>query len=314
MYAPITMYTPIHLLAILSLLITSISALPPPSLARATYFRFSTGSGLAIHTSPALTGPWTYVGEVLPSGSSISNPGAQDAWAPDVHEVDGVYYCYYSVSSFGTQESVIGVATSSTMEPGSWTDHGSTGLSSTTGDLYNAIDANPLPTSAGENVLTFGSFWGDIFQTPLNADLLTVTGASPYQIEFNDTGTRPSEGGYVVEREGYSYLFFSSGVCCGYDATRPAAGEEYKIMVCRSSTVDGEYVDAAGRSCLDHGGTLVLGSHDNVYGPGGQGVYEDPEVGTVLYYHYVDTNVGYADGDKQLGINVIDWSLGWPVV
>lgn len=153
-----------------------------------------------------------------------------------------MYYCYYSVSSFGTQESVIGVATSSTMEPGSWTDHGSTGLSSTTGDLYNAIDANPLPTSAGENVLTFGSFWGDIFQTPLNADLLTVTGASPYQIEFNDTGTRPSEGGYVVEREGYSYLFFSSGVCCGYDATRPAAGEEYKIMVCRSSTVDGEYV------------------------------------------------------------------------
>ena len=51
-------------------------------------------------------------------------------------------------------------------------------------------------------------------------------------------------------------------------------------------------VDANGVSCLDHGGTLVLGSHGNVYGPGGQGVYDDPEVGSVLYYHYVDTDIG----------------------
>lgn len=51
-------------------------------------------------------------------------------------------------------------------------------------------------------------------------------------------------------------------------------------------------VDADGTSCLDHGGTLVLGSHDLVYGPGGQGVYDDPGMGPVLYYHYVDTSIG----------------------
>ncbi len=28
------------------------------------------------------------------------------------------------------------------MEPGSWTDHGSVGVSSTTGSAYNAIDPN----------------------------------------------------------------------------------------------------------------------------------------------------------------------------
>lgn len=51
-------------------------------------------------------------------------------------------------------------------------------------------------------------------------------------------------------------------------------------------------VDADGTSCLDHGGTLVLGSHDLVYGPGGQGVYDDPSRGPVLYYHYVNTSIG----------------------
>lgn len=73
-------------------------------------------------------------------------------------------------------------------------------------------------------------------------------------------------------------------------------------------------VDADGVSCLSNGGTLVLGSHGTVYGPGGQGVYDDPELGPIVYYHYVDTELGYGDGQKQLGINQLDFSSGWPVV
>lgn len=49
---------------------------------------------------------------------------------------------YYAVSTFGSQNSAIGVATSSTMEVGSWTDHGATGVASSAGKLYNAIDPN----------------------------------------------------------------------------------------------------------------------------------------------------------------------------
>jgi arabinan endo-1,5-alpha-L-arabinosidase len=45
-----------------------------------TYFRFSTGGKIAVHTAPALTGPWTYKGAALPSGSSINLPGNQDLW------------------------------------------------------------------------------------------------------------------------------------------------------------------------------------------------------------------------------------------
>ncbi|KAK3714428.1 hypothetical protein LTR37_007734 [Vermiconidia calcicola] len=279
-----------------------------------TYFRFATGGGMSIHTAPSIQGPWTFVGEVLENGSSIDNSGADDAWAPDVHLVGDMYHVYYSVSTFGTQESVIGVATSESMDPGTWTDHGSIGLSSTEGDDYNAIDAN-LFQSEDVDYMSFGSFWGDLFQTTMNGDALTVTGDAPYQIELNDTGTRPSEAAYIFQHDENYYLFFSSGICCGYSDTMPAPGEEYKIMVCRSETVTGGYVDADGTSCLEKGGTQVLGSHGTVYGPGGQGVYDDPSLGPVVYYHYVDTTIGYADGDKRLGVNVLNWSDdGWPSV
>jgi arabinan endo-1,5-alpha-L-arabinosidase len=90
-------------------------------------------------------------------------------------------------------------------------------------------------------------------------------------------------------------------------------------------------VDANGVACTEGGGTVVLESHDNVYGPGGQyvasisllriistnrhrGVYTDPNLGPVLYYHYVDTTIGYSDSQKLFGWNAIDFSSGWPSV
>ncbi|KAK6385274.1 hypothetical protein LTR65_009315 [Meristemomyces frigidus] len=288
-----------------------------PSLIRrssdGTYYRFATGGGIDIYSSPSLTGPWTLQGEVLPNGSGIDSPGSDDAWAPDVHYIDSTYYLYYAVSTFGTQESAIGVATSATMAPGTWTDHGSTGVESVTGDDYNAIDPNLIVVD-GTNYFTFGSFWADIFQTTLASDALAWSGGAPHNLELNATAPQPSEGSYVYQYGAYFYLFFSSGSCCGYDTDRPAPGDEYKIMVCRSEEVTGGYVDAHGTACTHSGGTLVLGSHGVVYGPGGQGVYDDPTYGPVLYYHYVDTTIGYADADKLLGINQIDFSSGWPVV
>ncbi|KAL8955505.1 MAG: hypothetical protein Q9183_006618, partial [Haloplaca sp. 2 TL-2023] len=71
-------------------------------------------------------------------------------------------------------------------------------------------------------------------------------------------------------------------------------------------------VDKSGQSCLEGGGTTVLESHGWVYGPGGQGVFEDPELGIVLYYHYVDARIGFSDGEKQFGVNRLDFSSGWP--
>ncbi len=243
------------------------------------------------------------------------------------------YYVYYSVSTFGVQNSAIGVARSSSMDVGTWTDLGSTGVASSTGMSYNAIDGN-LVNDNGNYFLTFGSFWNGLQRVRMTP---TQKNGDVYQVAFDPNDTA-MEGPYVFKYGDYYYLFFSKGQCCGYDTSKPAAGKEYRIMVCRSASAVGPFVDKAGTSCRSGGGTKVLESHDWVYGPGGQGIYQDPTYGPVssippfrrasrllgiarsdmtfqvLYYHYVDTRIGYSDGQKKFGWNKISFSSGWPVV
>lgn len=296
-----------------------------------TYFRFSTGSKIGIYSASSLSGPWTYKGAAISTGSSINLAGNADLWAPDVQLIGNTYYLYYSVSSFGSQNSAIGYATSTTLDVGSWTDHGTTGVVSNSGKNYNAIDANVIAATDSNYYMQFGSFWGDIYQTKLSSSA-TKNAGSAAQISYTSSGTHAREGSFMYYRSGYYYLFWSEGLCCGYDSSKPASGGEYKIMACRSTSPTGGFVgkghtpqlvielnthiiaDKSGTSCTAGGGSVVLESHGNVYGPGGQGVFADPKYGAVLYYHYVDTTVGYADGDKKFGWNTISWSTGWPVV
>lgn len=205
--------------------------------------------------------------------------------APDVHLIGDTYVMYYAVSVFGSQASAIGYATSTTMEYGSWTDHGSTGISSSSGKAYNAIDPALIEVD-GSYYMNMGSFYGDIFQVPMNS---AGTGAksAAYNIAYNSSGTHAVEGSFMYYRSPYYYLFFSSGSCCGYNTNKPAPGGEYTVHVCRSKSATGSFVDASGKSCTDGGGTVVLASHGTVYGPGGQGIMVDStQGGAVMYYHY----------------------------
>jgi arabinan endo-1,5-alpha-L-arabinosidase len=45
-----------------------------------TYYRFSTGGKIAIHSAPSITGPWTYKGAAIPAGSKINLKGNTDLW------------------------------------------------------------------------------------------------------------------------------------------------------------------------------------------------------------------------------------------
>lgn len=213
------------------------------------------------------------------------------------------------------------------MDPGSWTDHGSLGIPQNS--EYNKIDGNLFyPTGATAPVLNFGSFWQNIFQVPLQNPPVAIAGGITHMAQ--NTTVRPDglvagsmEGSYEFEWNGFNYLFFSSGNCCNMpaNATNPdqslaPPGEEYHIMVCRSTQPSGGFVDQQGRDCLtDNGGTMVLGSHDDVYAPGGQGVMYDPNLRSpVVYYHYVRPSVSYEYDDFFFGWNKLDFGSGWPVV
>jgi arabinan endo-1,5-alpha-L-arabinosidase len=175
------------------------------------------------------------------------------------------------------------------MDVGSWTDLGSTGVASSTGMSYNAIDGN-LVNDNGNYFMTFGSFWQGIHRVRVTP---TQKNGDVYQVAYDPSNTA-MEGPNVFKYGSYYYLFFSKGQCCGYDKSRPASGKEYKIMVCRSTSAVGPFVDKSGNSCRNGGGTVVLASHNWVYGPGGQGVYQDPTYGPVSFAPFPPTPISVA--------------------
>lgn len=71
---------------------------------------------------------------------------------------NGVYYAYYAVSVSGSMDSGIGLATSTSMDPGTWTDQGQV-FATKTGDPYNAIDPTLTIDENGIPLLTWGTLW-----------------------------------------------------------------------------------------------------------------------------------------------------------
>ncbi|KAI0737879.1 glycoside hydrolase family 43 protein [Daedaleopsis nitida] len=279
------------------------------------YFVFSTGSGIKIFTAgSSLKGPWTQHGAVLSNCTDQQCGGG--TWAPDVHFVNGRYVLYYSISQVSSQNSSIGVATSPSMEAGTWNDLGRV-ISSKGGDAYNAIDGNLIQSNGLK--FAFGSYNQGIFQLPLS-DIHTLA-ADPPGTHLAGANGQPTEGGFTYKPQNSSYFFqfFSHGVTLfNPNQTDPIpAGQEYKVLVGRSKSVSGPFLDKAGHKLTEAlkpaAGSLVLGSHDNVYAPGGQSLYRDPVSGRdVIVYHYVPRDA--LGGPARLGINFVDFSSGWPVL
>lgn len=172
------------------------------------------------------------------------------------------------------------------MEAGTWTDHGSTGVESSSAKPYNAIDPTMIEVD-GKYYLSFGSYWENLFIVPFASNAETVSDlGSATQVIYQPAGSHQVEASYPYYHGGYFYEFWSEGQANNYDTSKPAAGGEYKVRVCRSTSLEGPYTDEDGVNCLDGGGNYVLESHGEVYGPGAQGIYNDPTHGVVMYYRY----------------------------
>ncbi|MDR7304134.1 arabinan endo-1,5-alpha-L-arabinosidase [Haloactinomyces albus] len=271
------------------------------------YVLYSTHNRVEARTSPDRI-DFTRAGSALNTvpGWVYQYNSAGDVWAPDVSYHGGRYWMYYSASSFGSNHSAIGLATSRTGRPGSWVDRGVV-HSSDTGDDYNAIDPALLVDSQGKWWLSFGSFWSGIRMIRLDPSTGKL---SPQDDTLYHLATRPAaphavESPHIVEHGGYYYLFVSFGLCCrGTDST-------YRVMVGRSRSPTGPYVDRSGTRMLAGGGTEILATHGTIIGPGGQSVLGDSD-GDLLVYHYYDGNAG---GAPRLGLNRLGWDeQGWPYV
>ncbi|HVK83316.1 MAG TPA: arabinan endo-1,5-alpha-L-arabinosidase [Kofleriaceae bacterium] len=264
------------------------------------YFLYATGTGLPVRTSVDLVN-WSLAGQVFtmaPSWIDTTEPTRRnDLWAPDVSSFGGLYHLYYSASTFGSNVSCIGHATSASPATNAWTDRGAV-ICSTATDSWNAIDPAAFVDEDGEPWLAFGSFWSGLKLIPLAPDG-SRAGTEMYALAARADSA--VEAPFVIRHGGFYYLFESTGSCCrGVDST-------YQIRVGRSPDVRGPYVDADGVALLAGGGTLVVDADARWRGPGHNAI-----LGAAFnVYHAYDAN---ASGIPTLRISELRWTAdGWPV-
>jgi arabinan endo-1,5-alpha-L-arabinosidase len=271
-----------------------------------TYIVAATGDNLVLKTSTDRIA-WRSAGVVWPNGApwtSTYTAGSKTLWAPDISFHNGQYFLYYAASTFGSQHSGIFLATSPTGASGSWTHRGLVIESSSAVD-YNAIDPNLIVDAQGQWWLALGSFWTGIKLIRLDpaTGLRSTSDTAVRPLAQRFTASGAVEAAFVFRHGSFYYLFVSFDLCC------QGAKSTYRIMVGRSSSITGPYVDRAGVAMASGGGTEILAGHGSIHGPGHEAVITDAD-GDVLVYHY------YADsGASFLGINRMSWDgAGWPVV
>ena len=273
------------------------------------YYVFDTGSGIITKSSADLVS-WSAGPRVFdspPGWTTNSVPGFRGfCWAPDLIFTNGCYWLYYSVSTWGSPVSAIGLVTNPTLDPAApayrWTDRGLV-VQSRAGDVFNAIDPSVARDASGNLWLAFGSYWSGIKLVPLDS----TTGKLPAPDTPRDslTWNTSIEAACVHYRAGWYYLFVNWDRCCaGVNST-------YNLRVGRSRQITGPYLDRVGKDMREGGGTLFLGTTGRYIGPGHLGILEDR--GTNWFsYHYYDANRG---GRPTLDLRRLDWTEdGWPAV
>lgn len=246
---------------------------------------------------------WEFLGPVFttPPAWVVSELGITpgDFWAPDISYSHGEFRLYYAASSFGTNNSVIGLATTKTLDPASpnyrWVDRGLV-LRSTTSDNFNAIDPDVV-VDKGQSWLAFGSFWDGIKMRQLDP-ATGLTGPDPTLYSLASRGGASIEGASIVRHNGFFYLFASFDYCCrGIES-------DYRVVVGRSTSVTGPYVDRSGVPMRTGGGTEILRGYNEFRGPGGGDIFGD-----FFFHHYYDL---YDNGTPKLSVRPLHWTRGWP--
>lgn len=269
------------------------------------YTVFSTGPGLLQRTSPDLR-HWTFGGSVFAQNPAwvLEKFGNLDSlWAPDISFFGGVYHLYYAASTFGSNHSCIGHATKADLNSTSpWQDLGPVICSNDAGsvDDWNAIDPNVFVDASGTPWLSLGSFWSGLKLIQLD-DTGARVGTSLVAL-----ATGPStavEAPYIVYHAPYYYLFASFDFCCrGVNST-------YHVVVGRSNSLAGPYLDRTGLPMLQAGGTPVVNGDSRFVGPGHNAVVQSGGQWFNVYHSYDALN----NGIPTLRISELVWQEGWPV-
>jgi arabinan endo-1,5-alpha-L-arabinosidase len=288
------------------------------------YYVFITDNPAWTGSLPILCSPdaaaWKQCGSVfprMPAWIPAKLPGITNLWAPDISFFNGQYHVYYTASLANTENTLIGLATNTTLDPTDpdykWVDRGDI-LDSHSGDAVNVLDPNILVDSDGSIWLSYGSYWGGIAQRQIDPStgLLTNPNAPSAALSLAarpSVPVHPIEGSSQLYHDGFYYLFVSIDYCCNASL----ATNDYKMAVGRSPSPHGPFLAQDGTPMLQGGSTVILtGDVTHWVGVGGGTVYDDPATGdTDLVFHAQPIN---GNGVASLWFKKITWVNGWPVL
>ena len=273
---------------------------------RGVYTLLSTNNMLELRQSDNLVN-WRVVGKVISRVPSYMN-NVGNIWAPHIYFRNGRYWVYYCGSSFGSNNSWIGVASSPTLNTAAanylWTDHGEV-IKSTTSNNYNCIDPELIVDYDNKVWMAFGSFWSGL-------KIIAIDPASGKQLASNRTiYSIASRGGGAIEapalskNNGYYYQFIAWDRCCaGLEST-------YRTMVGRSKTITGPYLDKASKDLNNSGGTQMIASYGRYIGTGHGSPFEDGRR-TYFVHHYYNGN---QNGAPNIQIREVVYdNEDWPII
>lgn len=299
------------------------------------YYIFATGMGVSILSSNDMK-TWKHERSALnpiPQWATDSVRGYRGhTWAPDISHHNGQWLLYYSCSTFGKNESAIGLATNKTLNPQSpdykWEDQGAVIVSHQRIDNYNAIDPNLFVDKKGTPWLTFGSFWDGIQMVKLKKDFKTLDGkpktisrrigkkltlaelnsVEHFTIEGGDTieaGTNAVEAPFIIKEGKYYYLFVSFDYCCRGERST------YRTVVGRSKKIDGPYIDSKGQPMDKGGGDTLIGPNAQYFGVGHNSAYQFDGQWYFVSHAYVKSE----NGKAKLFIKKMNFNKdGWPIL
>jgi arabinan endo-1,5-alpha-L-arabinosidase len=278
------------------------------------YYLFATGTGITMRHSEDLIHwdykPPTRALRASPRWTREAVPGSGDFWAPDIAYFNDRYHLYYSVSTFGSNISAIGLATNVTLDfdddAYGWLDAGPV-VQSSRSDNFNAIDPNLTFDKEGAPWLAFGSHWGGIKMIRLDYDtgLPSEAATTLYSLAQRRIHPRAVEGPYIIYQGDYYYLFVSFDQCCqGVNST-------YNVRVGRSAAITGPYLDRDSRPMMEDGGTQITFPTDRWRGPGHNSILRENGIDYMVYHAYDAEN----NGIFTLRIDPITWDAeGWPTL
>lgn len=241
---------------------------------------------------------WQYVGDAFDQAPAWA-PEGSFTWAPDVHVIDGEYRMYYTT---GGATPCIGMATAPSID-GPWTDLGHAIVCM--GDGYDpALDPmDPFVDFSGDaSVMYMGNFEG-VHAVEMNAEGTALTGDA---VEVAGEGF---ESPLLVQRNGMTHIFLSSGNCCTGEAS------QYHVVAGRGEGPLGPFVDREGRDLRDGGGDTVLEGNAQWVGPGHPDVVTDDAGQDWMLYHAAPRGAATLPNGiqrRQLLVDRLDWVDGWP--